>query len=338
MRLCILTPVRPTPAVSRRAKPARMHRVVRWRFLCSNQCTFLQEQAVDYLQTSFLDTPPSSPSNGTNMHVESCGSESLTDGSPICQCTRETFGCSIHPRTRDEWIASMRDSLAKIFPSQGGAKVSMASEADYTAKSSAALAWYDHNSCSWKTHQQSLVGDWEPYLETWPRAGTMLGGQSWPLLTWVRPINANAGGALDGVPTPVASMGERGGRGETLHWVKGGTPRGPLWPTPTKSQPVQVRGMGAAANAPSRGTTLCGAVRHWATTLASDWKSHSPAKQATNSRPLREQVGATDGGPLNPTWVEWLMAWPIEWTALPPSETVRSRSARQRHGKSLEDQ
>ena len=31
-----------------------------------------------------------------------------------------------------------------------------------------------------------------------------------------------------------------------------------------------------------------------------------------------------DGGKLNPDWVEWLMGWPIGWTALKPLETVKS--------------
>jgi hypothetical protein len=28
------------------------------------------------------------------------------------------------------------------------------------------------------------------------------------------------------------------------------------------------------------------------------------------------------GGPLNPTWVEWLMGFPAGWTELPPSEAL----------------
>ncbi len=37
-------------------------------------------------------------------------------------------------------------------------------------------------------------------------------------------------------------------------------------------------------------------------------------------RPLSERVG----GPLNPTWVEWLMGFPDGWAALPPSATPSS--------------
>jgi hypothetical protein len=64
-----------------------------------------------------------------------------------------------------------------------------------------------------------------------------------------------------------------------------------------------------------------------ATPTARDWKS-GKASQVTmerNSRPLSEQIG----GLLNPTWVEWLMGWPLGWTDLKPSAMVKSHSARQ---------
>jgi hypothetical protein len=31
-----------------------------------------------------------------------------------------------------------------------------------------------------------------------------------------------------------------------------------------------------------------------------------------------QNLGQQIGGTLNPTWVEWLMGWPIGWTALEP--------------------
>ena len=40
------------------------------------------------------------------------------------------------------------------------------------------------------------------------------------------------------------------------------------------------------------------------------------------------------GGKLNPTWVEWLMGWPLEWTDLKPLETDKSHCVQQQHGKS----
>jgi hypothetical protein len=171
-----------------------------------------------YSQTSFLDTVPSVPSNGRPTPAESFVSAPLTDGSLACTCTKETFGCSIHPRGRDEWIACMQDSLARILASLDPAQGSMANAAAYTAKCSASLTWLDRHSSSWRTHQQSLDGGLVPFCETWPRAGTMLAGQCWALPMWARPISVIGGGVWH--PTPLASDGQKMGHGNLGHWVK----------------------------------------------------------------------------------------------------------------------
>jgi len=50
---------------------------------------------------------------------------------------------------------------------------------------------------------------------------------------------------------------------------------------------------------------------------------------------LGEQVsGLHNGGKLNPTWTEWLMGWPLEWTDLKPLETGKSHCVQQPHGES----
>jgi DNA (cytosine-5)-methyltransferase 1 len=41
-----------------------------------------------------------------------------------------------------------------------------------------------------------------------------------------------------------------------------------------------------------------------------------------------------NGGSLNPTWVEWLMGWPLGWTDLAPLETDRFRQWFDSHGRS----
>jgi hypothetical protein len=38
------------------------------------------------------------------------------------------------------------------------------------------------------------------------------------------------------------------------------------------------------------------------------------------------------GGKLNPTWVEWLMGWPLGWTDLKPLETDKYLCVQQQHG------
>jgi hypothetical protein len=40
----------------------------------------------------------------------------------------------------------------------------------------------------------------------------------------------------------------------------------------------------------------------------------------------------TNGGALNPTWVEWLMGWPIEWTDSKPSGTDKYQQWCALHG------
>jgi hypothetical protein len=40
------------------------------------------------------------------------------------------------------------------------------------------------------------------------------------------------------------------------------------------------------------------------------------------------------GGTLNPTWVEWLMGWPLGWTDLKPLETGKSPCVQLPHGES----
>jgi hypothetical protein len=50
---------------------------------------------------------------------------------------------------------------------------------------------------------------------------------------------------------------------------------------------------------------------------------------------LGELVSAeVNGGNLNPTWVEWLMGWPLGWTDLKPLETDKSHCVQQPLGES----
>jgi hypothetical protein len=81
-----------------------------------------------------------------------------------------------------------------------------------------------------------------------------------------------------------------------------------LWPTPkaTVSGPDFAR----AARAESGGDDLVTAVAR---------EELRPALKPTGDFPPPR------AGALNPTWVEWLMGFPLGWTALPPSATPSSR-------------
>lgn len=98
-----------------------------------------------------------------------------------------------------------------------------------------------------------------------------------------------------------------------------------MWPTQTVCGNYNRKGASATS-----GDGLATAVLKCATPTARDWRS-GKASQAThdkNSRPLSEQIG----GSLNPTWVEWLMGWPLGWTDLKPLATDRCLSAPQQLG------
>jgi DNA (cytosine-5)-methyltransferase 1 len=56
-------------------------------------------------------------------------------------------------------------------------------------------------------------------------------------------------------------------------------------------------------------------------------------KQIGLSMQVKESPGS---GSLNPTWVEWLMGWPLGWTDLQPSATDKCRNVPPSRGESSE--
>jgi DNA (cytosine-5)-methyltransferase 1 len=56
----------------------------------------------------------------------------------------------------------------------------------------------------------------------------------------------------------------------------------------------------------------------------------SPSEYSRNTPTLATHAG----GKLNPTWVEWLMGWPLEWTDLKPLEMDKFPYVPQQHGES----
>ena len=106
-----------------------------------------------------------------------------------------------------------------------------------------------------------------------------------------------------------------------------------LWPTPTVFGNYNRKGVSK-----NSGDGLATAVRQWPTPVATMSKGSSPAsltrksgKDRSNDR-LDHAVMALDGGQLNPTWVEWLMGWPLGWTDCAASATAKFRQWLNSHG------
>ena len=170
-------------------------------------CTSLQVTEVDYLPTSSSDTCQLSLLSGMPTPAEYSEKEPLTDGFQACKCGKGTLGCSIHPNTPEAWTASMQASLALMFQQpELRQELALRHAAASTVKSSASLAWYDQNTCSWKTSQQSLITDSEQYSETLPRSGMLANGRLYELPTVGRRTNEIDGGGFFATPTTISNQ------------------------------------------------------------------------------------------------------------------------------------
>lgn len=92
------------------------------------------------------------------------------------------------------------------------------------------------------------------------------------------------------------------------------------WPTPRASNAMSARITPEAAHNPKRFPNLETVVgrRTWPTPIARDHRTPKGSKRKRQGAPpLVEAVGGT----LNPTWVEWLMGFPLGWTDCEPSAT-----------------
>jgi hypothetical protein len=249
------------------------------------------------------------------------------------------FGMTFEPLTDADceelltlWLAGFP---ARTLVQQEPATVSTESEAASGLKWRGSFAKFDPSESKWKTAQCSLLGDSDEFLETWPRWGSMLNGECYLRPIVALPICASASGFWQ---TPVAddSVNRTAGK-----WNSRGEPKlsaeVKLWPTPTAS--LGSKGGRITPRKGREGGTLIEAVssRMWPTPCASASKGSSPAaltrksgKDRSNDR-IDHAVMASDGGQLNPEWVEWLMGWPIGHTALKPLAMDRYQEWLQQH-------
>lgn len=145
-----------------------------------------------------------------------------------------------------------------------------------------------------------LVEGLQRFSESWPRSGMTRNGTAYRLPTLAPLTDAIESGLL---PTPAATsygsnQGGAAGRIGPIRPSLETMARKGLWPTPTVTGNNNVAGRWQKS-----GDGLATAVR----TMVSE---------------------AELNGPLNPTWVEWLMGFPLEWTALEPSAMPSSRKSR----------
>jgi len=113
-----------------------------------------------------------------------------------------------------------------------------------------------------------------------------------------------------------------------------------IFPTPTNSMMTvgdmeQARFAGTDKRRPDYAT----ANKNWPTPNANDNRDRGNLSNPCIKKRIArgKQVGLSmcvseESGQLNPTWVEWLMGWPLGWTACEPLETGKCHNARLKHG------
>jgi hypothetical protein len=217
------------------------------------------------------------------------------------------FGMTFGPLTDDlgaellTWFLAASRARTSALPEREPESTESEAECGPTWRGS--LARFDPDSRSWRTAQRSLLGDSGEFSVTWPSSGMTADGQCWELMLSEPTISATDSG---------------------------------LWPTPTAAgfecadipRLLERREKYAAKYGNNGfGLTLNQAVKVWATPVTRDYRHPGRSRmERTGSKagdPLPQQVG----GALNPTWVEWLMGWPLGWTDLKPSATDRCHSA-----------
>ena len=260
---------------------------------------FSQALVEEYLGDTSLDGEPSAPLSGNPTQQAYCAPDKMTAFSRLSR-----FGMMYKPLTGSRGEELLMSYLAGFHAKTSvpleKAQALTESAAECGEKWRASFTKYSPATHSWKTHQCSLLGDLDEFLETWPQWGLMRDGECWEQRMLEQNIRGTESGLL--LPTPV-SIDSGSGRFNTSIGSSVQRPtlalmaRKNLWPTPT------------AHNAK---------------------ETNAPSESERNTPTLAAQAG----GSLNPMWVEWLMGWPLKWTDLKPLGMDKSHYAQPQLGES----
>jgi len=225
---------------------------------------------------------------------------------------------------QSDWLQTELESMS--LPAASPARISQSQEtkreyktereAAYGQSAPVCLGSFDLNTPSLKTSQTCLTDTGEIGLSefsgTFPRSGMMRSGTVYQLPNLARTITEIGSGLL---PTPAASTG-----GTTGNW----------WPTPLAQEakhatPTEWEMTTNHAATQNSLRVQVNKRKVWPTPNASDNRDRGCMEDESVKRRLRigKQVGLStvvkdrrQSGALNPTWVEWLMGFPIGHTDL----------------------
>ena len=310
----------------------------------------LRVQEEESLGDTSLVGEQSVQSSGSSTPQAYCAPDKMTGFSRLSR-----FGMTFKPLTDDLGEALLMSYLAgfhaKTSPSQEMGMDLKEKGRECGEKWRGSFTRYDHDSSLWRTHQCSLLGDLDPFSETWPQWGLMRNGECWEQTTLEQTIKGTEYGFVENkwaTPTTMDKLPPKSA--QALH--KEATQARPgrskpanlrdqvsnmeNWPTPNAWDGR--RGPRSMEHLMTKKAqiTLVTAVRHnptrWGTPKAQDSR-HALRDRGKGN--LGEQVsGLHSGGKLNPLWTEWLMGWWIGWTDLKPLVMDKSPCVQLPHGES----
>ena len=264
-----------------------------------------REPAVEYSAGKCSAGEQSVPSKSRNIRATSSCNGSETESSNHSPsgttCARLTASRGAERSTSSAEVSPVR-TLA--LPEKDSA-LSEEREAVCGESMPGSFARYDRATASWRTHQCSLFGGLESFSGTWPREGMMRHGRCYQLAIVAPRMNGRECGSSQKIPTP---------RSNDAIDV-------------TINPKILL-----ASSYDSQRNGLTAFVTKWPTPRCHDANDSSmiDKKKVLTSKCSSERLGLVaevyrrtglDGGKLNPDWVDWLMGFPISWTALKPMET-----------------
>lgn len=264
-----------------------------WNWTDSELSTYLQELAAESSLTCCSDTGRSVQSRSRNTPEASCSSGRKTDTCPDSQ-SGTTSTLSTESPGEDSLTASAADSPVRTYPPQVKVRDLPEAVQDFGSKCYELLKKFNLDLSSRKTVRTCVPVGSAPSSKDLPAWGMTFDGACWELGTSVQITSGIGCGYL-----PIPQSSDHIAKATSKSWKSQGRVNFTLSnPEIQKMWPTP-----RVMNAP-RGPNAQGGAS------------------------LEEAAG----GKLNPTWTEWIMGWPLEWTGSKPLAMGKFLSWLQLHG------
>ena len=292
----------------------------------------------EYLEDICLDGAPCALWNGKHTQQASWLPAKTTKRFQLSQS-----GMTFKPLTADLGEGVLT-SFLEAFPvktSPVPAKAKASKENDHPCGNTwrESLEKFDLDTHTWKTHQCLWDEDLQPSSVILPKWGMMLDGVLWERTTLPRLTSGTGSGSwatpttMDTLPpkSEKALLKEatevRPGRSNPAN-LRDQVSNQKNWPTPTCQEvehpDAELTDTGRRLSKDGKSShslNLADSVKQWPTPRCF---MHKDAAYDRGKANLGEVVCGEEGataekpisGQLNPTWVEWLMGWPIGWTSM----------------------